>query len=1650
MLNSLIDPPPAVPWLCRSVQGRMDRLTSIYMQRDIAYSVREGPAVHRPGSATYPSHGGPISPPPTPVPHSMPPSPSRIPYGGRPLVGQSNTTIQRERISSLPVSRSISPSPSAILERRDVKPDEDLGGKNVQLMRNDGMYVDPYMYHEGRMSIASSHGGHPMDMPDHLIAFHRGAMRSSSTYSNSSMQMEMMEQSVYRQKSRKHSDSLLPTLGSKTPPASPHRVTDIRMMEMHGHNAHVPPHGIQSERSSPIRQSFKKEQGPGVFVEAKVRNTGGIIGMADIVPSPTEKQVFGGYGVPHVAQKEIYTRDRMHAMEKQIASLTGLVQTALMKGPSPSSSKDAPGEKVIKSASSTPPITDSPVHTISSGKNILSIIESTAVSHAPPAGSEMQVSLHNMRRNVAELRLQLHKMKQLQLQNQEMVRAMMKKAELEISSKVTDIVRNLEDPVQRQRVLVEQERQKYLQDEEQIVIKLSDLENFVEKDSASRVVTLKDVEDRAFVLRQIGEAVSNLKGEFPYLQNKMRAVLRVEVEAVRFLKEEPHKLDSLLKRIRSMTDALSSLRRQVSDGPSKVVDFNQNNQFIITEKVTETDITQHREEKSHAYLQPTQTEAVNVTESQTVSVKSEVVPLSAGVKVHQVQSSPVHMRQSQHSSALINHVHNSINQTGHGTEVSANYHSTSLPAHAAQELSPAVQTTQHNGSSAQSLFIEEIQHVAYRNRAVSIEEAERKFEEKRQNLDHYNGKEFEKMLEEAQANIMKSIPSLEIPAQSLKVDSGEKLEVIEGNKEIEQESDKLIKSPPPPPPRRIYPPGSGMSTSWGSEWRDSKDSEEVLPSKEAEIPRGSSAVTTVMSSAVKDEEEEEGERIMAELQAFQKCSIVEINSKVQYEPPKSETQERDFKPPGLALPKEKKVSCTISKESLRPESPKLVESTEDKWRFHFQSSAPDSAKHRQENKVVVNEQSTYSLFIGRDEHKNNEEQKELKGEEHTTIISYPKNQVLNQLSAPVLPEVGNGRIEHKTESSRSTIVKVSNVEKVLENQEPSKALQEQGMPYLDLGQRVVLRQKNSRRTVSQPSEDTDHPAISPTSPNEPKSPADNIAFMITNTEVQVLSTGEVQDIVNRKGSEFQTVNLDRENVEKVNLNTSTNAGSEDPVVSTDKKPVIIIFDEPMDIRSAYKRLSTIFEEGDDDLEKIMSGATIDEEEEEEEEEEKEPDAPAPQHKVDLNKTKTTTENVKDQSRYRFNYPSLAEMKQTMFNDGTSQTILTDEDRSDVSDYQFGQRQDVKKKFKFKFPKKQLAALTQAIRTGTKTGKKTLQVVVYEDEEELDGTVKQHKEAKRFEIARSSSKEENTNPALEKLEVHSLAESDQVSRTDEIRQNTYRTLDSLEQTIKQLESTMSEMTPRPGSDITEIKETKTFSQSPVLAKEHVLVEETKLVIESPSSLPISARKGSNGAPQTSRMPIPMSSKSRQGTPEKTSKQPKLQEPQRQYRQANGGTKKAGGDVKAASPTLSTSKIPALSLNTGKSSSVPAQCIDTPNSHNPLVKSHIPVTSSNTQSSRAINSSSLIRPVHNGTSKLQSPSYAGKGHHLSFSPQNANGRPSPAATASSSSAAASPSTSVSPTSLTQGMKSIRTIHTPSFTSYKSQNGISSKITTPKEAS
>ncbi|XP_064263912.1 sickle tail protein homolog isoform X19 [Passer domesticus] len=891
------DPAHAFNHTSRAVNG------DIRMQREIAYTGRDGPSGSRPGSATHPLHAMPSSPPSTPVPHSMPPSPSRIPYGGgRPMGVPGNATIPRDRLSSVPASRSISPSPSAILERRDVKPDEDMSNKNLTLMRNESLYGDPYLFHEGRMSVAAPHSGHPLDVPDHIVTYHRSAMRSSSTYCNPSMQPEMLEQSLYRQKSRKYPESHLPTLGSKTPPASPHRVADMRMIDIHPHHGpHIPAHTLQPDRASPSRQSFKKEPGPPVFVDAKARSAVGLPGMAEAMPSPVDKQAFG-YGSPTMP-KDKETSEKM------------------MKIVSSKSSADTTGAA-----------------NISGGKNALGAGESAAIH---PAGAPaMHVSLHGMKRNVSDLRLQLHQMKQLQLQNQEMLRAMVKKAELEINGKVIETVKRLEDPVQRQRNLVEQERQKYLSEEEKIVKKLCELETFVEdlkKDSAasSKTVTLKDVEDGAFLLRQVGEAVATLKGEFPTLQNKMRAILRIEVEAVRFLKEEPHKLDSLLKRVRSMTDVLTMLRRHVTEGLLRGVDPSQAMQYSAMEKSSAADTLKNQEEHKPTQGHTQQSLAAVPSES----VKSEVVPFST-MTVHHAQSSPVVIQQSQHSAALLPHAQGSPSAGSHSEAVPTSGHPSATPAPpeptaASQpaQATPAPQVSV-NGSTMQSLFIEEIHSASTRNRAVSIEKAEKKWEEKRQNLDHYNGKEFEKLLEEAQANIMKSIPNLEMPPQPAalpKGDAAEKLEVSEEAPDGEQDNEKLTKSPPPPPPRRSYLPGSGLTTTRSGDviYTARKEaaalkecSEDAGQTAQSKAPKEDQALSRstghAVTPAAKDEEEEEGDKIMAELQAFQKCSFMDVNSNSHAEQSRNDTHVKDIRPGTLMHHKEKKGSSAASQTSRMP------------------------------------------------------------------------------------------------------------------------------------------------------------------------------------------------------------------------------------------------------------------------------------------------------------------------------------------------------------------------------------------------------------------------------------------------------------------------------------------------------------------------------------------------------------------------------------------------------------------------------------------------------------------------------------------------------------------------------------------------------------
>uniref|UniRef100_A0A8C1X9X0 KIAA1217 n=1 Tax=Cyprinus carpio TaxID=7962 RepID=A0A8C1X9X0_CYPCA len=836
------------------------------------------------GPSGHPLRQPPMGPPPPHMqgsmspttPHAMPPSPSRIPFGPR-TSGSGVATMPRERAAhTLPAStpvRASSPCPSAILERRDVKPDEDVAAKSMSLpARAESHYVDPYMLHHQHAP--------PPDTVDY--AYHRSTMRS---YSNPGVPMEPTDHpSLFRQKSRKYTDSQLPMLGSKTAPPSPHRMGEVRMMDIH---TVQPQSSMTLERASPIRQSFRKETPLSMDTMVKARS-----GMGS--PATPDLQVHN----PLAPSTDPQTRERMKAMEEQIASLTGLVQHALLKSHSTNSNKEHPSEKSVMSGS--------PVHSTSStgGSPVLAPKVAAAPPERSPAPTPpldptpLHVNLHLFRRNVSELRLQLQHMRQLQLQNQECVRAQIKHAEQEISVKLAEMLRRQDDPTQKQRTLVEEERHRYLSMQERVLTQLEDLEQYVETlrtDSSpaasQRAVTLKEVEEGAVSLRKVGENLAGLKGEFPALQSRMRAVLRVEVEAVKFLKEEPHKLDSMLKRVRTLTDTLSNLRRSTTDSLLKPSD--------------PVSSTSSASEKTESAIVES-LEAASVA-PQSSTVRSEVMT-SNPVVIHHAQASPVTSQQSQQSTAP-----SPIPPAAQRRE--------STPSPTKQLKKPSLEQTQipnnsHNGVSANGIpgkgpspnFVEEI-HASRsknKNRAVSIEAAEKEWEEKRQNMGHYDGQEFERMLQEAEANMLRGIPNLEVPSEpegSPAVDLASLEEVVEKNEptaapakqdDNQPNSEKSTKIAPEKPPKplekpvksaleRPLKPNLAIKSSLE---RQSKTQEKVvkLPTTDKEGEEESNGTASppepksspeakpkpstpppIAASAI-TEEEDEGDKIMAELQ----------------------------------------------------------------------------------------------------------------------------------------------------------------------------------------------------------------------------------------------------------------------------------------------------------------------------------------------------------------------------------------------------------------------------------------------------------------------------------------------------------------------------------------------------------------------------------------------------------------------------------------------------------------------------------------------------------------------------------------------------------------------------------------------------------------
>ncbi|NXP10316.1 SRCN1 inhibitor, partial [Thinocorus orbignyianus] len=212
------------------------------------------------------------------------------------------------------------------------------------------------------------------------------------------------------------------------------------------------------------------------------------------------------------------------------------------------------------------------------------------------------------------------------------------------------------------------------------------------------------------------------------------------------------------------------------------------------------------------------------------------------------------------------------------------------------------------------------------DKAVSVEAAERDWEEKRAALTQYSTKDINRLLEETQAELMKAIPDLEFAAKHKQGTGGSSSAAStpehkpskpqhapksggKGDPNGRRGSDELTvpryrtekpsKSPPPPPPRRSFPSSHGLTTTRSGEvivtskkepgFMKKAESEELETQKpQVKLRRTVSEVVRpastppIIASAIKDDDDED--RIIAELEVFQRSSASPFLPKLRSNP----------------------------------------------------------------------------------------------------------------------------------------------------------------------------------------------------------------------------------------------------------------------------------------------------------------------------------------------------------------------------------------------------------------------------------------------------------------------------------------------------------------------------------------------------------------------------------------------------------------------------------------------------------------------------------------------------------------------------------------------------------------------------------------------
>ncbi|XP_064647505.1 uncharacterized protein LOC135500188 isoform X2 [Lineus longissimus] len=246
---------------------------------------------------------------------------------------------------------------------------------------------------------------------------------------------------------------------------------------------------------------------------------------------------------------------RMAKMEAQLANLTAWVQTAVVQ------------DHALTSQSQTSLTSDA-------GSMRSSLSDSSTATPTPAVcNAEFQYSLRALHSRAKELSSEVKNLRRMQLHSAETIRETIHDASKKFQSLLLTVPGANEQPVRAERIQVNEDIDTYRQDAGRVDKLLCDLEESVEELRNEVVnrrcrVTQTDVEGMALALSQISRNLADFKGKFPEMMDKMKKVMAGEMEIVvreeKFLKEEPERIDSSLRRCKKITGTLYTLKRLAS------------------------------------------------------------------------------------------------------------------------------------------------------------------------------------------------------------------------------------------------------------------------------------------------------------------------------------------------------------------------------------------------------------------------------------------------------------------------------------------------------------------------------------------------------------------------------------------------------------------------------------------------------------------------------------------------------------------------------------------------------------------------------------------------------------------------------------------------------------------------------------------------------------------------------------------------------------------------------------------------------------------------------------------------------------------------------------------------------------------------------